>query len=145
MEGTPLSALAWHFSKNNLETIIIHSSKKIFSNEKGLINKDIYDDLMMEYKTFLNQAETMGTKIYNGMNIDNNLLITKLNHDYLIVLASQIDNTLHTVLVCDYKDNKFIICDPLYKEKQLWNEERIDNFINTDIGKWCILVKNRNN
>ena len=36
MEGTPLSALAWHFAKNGLNTEIVHSYKEIFNNDKNI-------------------------------------------------------------------------------------------------------------
>lgn len=43
-----------------------------------------------------------------------------------------------------YDENKFIVCDPLYKMKQMRTFEEIDNFMNTSIGKWFISVNNKN-
>ena len=59
MDGTPLSALAWHFAKNGLDTEIVHSNKEIFNNDRGFIDECIYVDLMEEYKMFLNQAKSV--------------------------------------------------------------------------------------
>ena len=44
----------------------------------------------------------------------------------------------------DNNENKFIVCDPLYKMKQMRTFEEIDNFMNTSIGKWFISVNNKN-
>ncbi len=143
MEGTPLGALAWHFAKNGLDTEIVHSNKEIFNNDKGFIDKDIYGNLMGEYKTFLRQAEGVGARISNGIDLNPNLIKEKLKLGYLVILAGEVDEVLHTVLISKYKDNMYVVNDPLYKEKQLWSEKEFIKYMDTEIGKWGIFVKDK--
>ena len=142
MEGIPLSALAWHFAKNGLDTEIVHSNKEIFNNEKGFIDRSIYDDLMDEYKTFLSQAKSVGARISNGIDLNSNLIKEKLELGYLVILAGEVDEMLHTVLISEYKNNMYVVNNPLYKAKQLWSEEELVKYMATDIGRWGIFVKN---
>ena len=143
MEGTPLGALAWHFAKNGLDTEIVHSNKEIFNNDKGFIDKSIYDNLMEEYKTFLRQAERVGARIHNGIDLNPNLIKEKLELGYLVILAGEVDKALHTVLISKYKNNMYVISNPLYKEKQLWSEEKIIKYMDTEIGRWGIFVRKK--
>ena len=141
MEGTPLAALAWHFAKNGLDTEIVHSNKEIFNNDKDFIDKSIYDNLMEEYKTFLKQAEGVGARVYKGIDLNSNLIREKLEMGYLVILAGAVDGVLHTVLISKYKDSMYIVNNPLYKVKQLWSEEELIKYMNTQIGRWGIFVK----
>ncbi len=141
MGGTPLSALAWHFVKNGLNTEIVHSNKEIFNNDKGFIDESIYVDLMEEYKMFLNQAKNVGARIRNGVDVNIGLIREKLDEGYFVILAGEVEKTLHTVLISEYRNNVYVVCDPLYKDKQLWSEDEVIKFMNTDIGKWGLFVK----
>ena len=134
MEGTPLAAVAWHFAKNGLDTEIVHSNKEIFNNDKGVIDKSIYDNLMEEYETFLRQAESVGARISNGIDLNNNLIREKLEDNYLVILAGEVDKVLHIVLISKYKNNMYVVSDPLYEEKQLWSEEELVKYMDTQIG-----------
>ena len=75
-------------------------------------------------------------------NID--MLKQKLQEDNLIILAGERSSIYHAILLIGYDENKFIVCDPLYKTKQMRTFEEIDNFMNTSIGKWFISVNNKN-
>lgn len=140
MVGTPFSALAWHFTKNGLKTELIHSEKELFVNH-GFLPEKAFDLLIEEYKDYLKNAEEKGAVIKKGVFIDSNLLKEELKQNKLVILAGQIHNNLHAILLCGYEADSFIICDPLYKEKQRKTAEEIENFIDTIIGKWCICVK----
>lgn len=143
MDGTPFSALAWHFVKNGLNTEILHSEKRIFNNYKKILPDDIFCKSMEEYKGFLFKAQEKGAKVINGINIDCNLLKKKLEDDNLIILAGKNDGYLHAILLCGYENNNFVVCDPLYNQKQIRTFDEINSFMYTDIGKWCVVV-NRN-
>ena len=140
MDGTPFSALAWHFAKNGLDTEIYHSEETIFSNEKHLLDDNVFADLMEEYKEFLNRAKDMGCKVKNGIEVNSELIKKRLEEDKLVILAGQLGSILHAILICGYDKDDFIVCDPLYKEKQKWSKEDIESFMKTDIGNWCIAV-----
>lgn len=137
--GTPFSALAWHFSKNGLKTELIHSEKDIFIN--NMYDTDTFNNLMEEYKSYMNDAINKGCIVKNGINIDVNLLKQNLYNNKLIILAGQIDGVLHAILLIGYENDKFIVCDPLYKQKQIMTLDEINNFMNTSIGKWCIVIQ----
>ena len=143
MVGTPISAIAWHFAKNGLDTEVIHSENQIFTNKNSMLPEDLYEETLKEYMTFLNKAQDKGAIIINGKDINCDILRKKLEEDKLIILAGQMGNSLHAILLCGYDNDKFIVCDPLYKQKQIRTKEEIEMFINTKIGKWCVTVTSK--
>lgn len=85
--------------------------------------------------------------IKNGGGVETQISITtaflkeQLNHGYVIVLAGMFGEVLHAIVLCGYESDNFVVCDPLYKKQQLLPCEEIEKFMDTPIGKWCILVK----
>lgn len=144
IDGTPFSALAYHLSKNGLDVSIYHSDFNFFSNKQGLFSEDDFLDLMNEYKEFLYRSESCGTQVYSGVEIDTNLIKRKLMKGNIIILAGEITGSYHSVLISGYNEDKFIVCDPLFKEKQTWTFKQINSFMNTAIGKWFISVCDKN-
>ena len=142
MSGTPFSAIAYHMSKNGLNTTIYHEDKNLFNNNKNVMDKNLFDLAMNEYKEYLIYAEKEGTRILNGIKIDVNILKEKLQEGNLIILAGSIKNIYHAILLTGYDNENFKVCDPLYKTKQTRTYNEIEQFINTDIGKWFIAVNN---
>ena len=140
IDGTPFSALAWHFSKNGLETELIHSEKQTFKND-GILSANEYDKSLEEYNAYLDRANEKGAVISNGVNINSQLIKRKLEEDKLVIIAGQIGSILHAILICGYEDDCFIVCDPLCKQKQKIFFEDIDKFMDTSIGKWFVTVK----
>lgn len=139
MDGTPFSAIAWHLVKNGFNVEIVHSEKDIFKRNNDMIPNDMFDNLMSEYKEYLNYAGS-DLCVINGAIINSDTLKEKLNEDKLVILAGQVNECLHAILLCGYDDDNFIVCDPLYKSKQIRTFKEIDEFINTPIGKWLIAV-----
>ena len=142
MSGTPFSAIAYHMSKNGLTTTIYHEDNNLFNNNKNIMDKNLFDLAMNEYKEYLTYAEKEGTRILNGIKIDVNILKEKLQEGNLIILAGSIKNIYHAILLTGYDNENFKVCDPLYKTKQTRTYNEIEQFINTDIGKWFIAVNN---
>ena len=143
MSGTPFSALAYHFSKNGLDTVLYHEDRNLFNNEKKAFSEEIFNFAMDEYKQYLKRAEDANTKVVNGISINSRLIYDKLEEGNLVILAGQ--NTsggYHAVLVSDYENDEFVVCDPQYKTKQYKKSDEIDEFISTDIGKWFVTVNN---
>ena len=143
LEGTPLSSVAWHFAKNGLDTEILHSEKDIFSNKNHMISDYVFDNAMIEYKSYLEWAKNNGAIVSSGDEISAETIKEKLANGKMVVLAGQGYSVLHTILVCGYRDNKFIVCDPQYNEKKSLTKEQLTNFMTTDIGKWCIVVSEK--
>ena len=63
----------------------------------------------------------------------------------LIILAGQLSKSFHAILISGYEEDKFIVCDPLYKNKQIRSADELTDFMNTGIGKWFITVKGKVN
>lgn len=141
MDGTPFSALAYHFVKNGIDTEIMHSEVNIFKNDFDYVPQVVFENSMDEYKTFLNSALLKGAKVTNGIDITASSLRKKLEENNLVILAGKHGDYLHAILLVGYEGNTFIVCDPLFKEKQRRTFEEIESFMDTPIGKWCVVVK----
>jgi len=141
MDGTPFSAIAWHLAKNGFSVELFHSEKEIFKKDNSFIPNDMFNDLMVEYNQYLDYAIDKGLTIINGNDINSNVLKEKLNEDKLIILAGQQNMCLHAILLCGYDDDNFMVCDPLFKNKQIRTINDIETFMDTNIGKWFIAVR----
>ena len=142
MNGTSFSAIAYHMSKNGLTTTIYHEDNNLFNNNKNIMDKNLFDLAMNEYKEYLTYAKKEGTRILNGIKIDVNILKEELKKGSLIILAGSIKNIYHAILLTGYDNENFKVCDPLYKTKQIRTYNEIDKFMSTNIGKWFIAVNN---
>ncbi len=143
MSGTPFSALAFHFSKNGLDTTLYHEDLNLFNNDKGVLSKEDFQFAMSEYKEMLDRAKLTGTNVVNGIKINSQLIRKELTKGNLVIVAGEIPGGYHAILISGYDDNKFIVCDPLFKAKQLKTAEELDEFMDTSIGKWFISVNNK--
>lgn len=143
MNGTPFSALAYHMSKNGLNTTIYHADKNLFNNNCETLAKEDFELAMKEYKENLNYAEQNGTKVVNGIDININILKEKLQEGNLVILAGEVFGGYHAILLTGYDDKGFIVCDPLYKDKQRRTFNEIEEYMNTNIGKWFITVNDK--
>jgi hypothetical protein len=148
MSGTPFSALAFHFSKNGLDTTLYHEDETLFNNNQRVLSEEDYRLAMDEYVKMLDRAKAKGTNIINGVKINSQLIRDELEKGNLVIVAGQIPGGFHAILISGYDDDKFIICDPLFKRKQFKSAEELENFMSTSIGKWFISVngkkKNKN-
>lgn len=143
MSGTPFSALAFYMAKSGLETTICHENQDLFKNNQGTIDKDDFKFAMDEYKEYLKYAENKGAKIVNGVNITIDVLKQKLQDGNLVILAGEVSECYHAVLLTGYDKDGFKVCDPLYKTKQSRTFDEIEKFMNTSIGKWFISVNDK--
>ncbi len=143
ISGTPFSALAYHFTKNGLETSLYHSEEHLFENKNNALTNEEFTLAMKEYKEFLKRAAENGAMVKTGVDLNAQFLKQKLEEGHLIILAGQISHQFHTILISGYEKDSFIVCDPLFKNKQRKTFQEIEKFMDTDIGKWCIIVKER--
>lgn len=142
LTGTPLAALAWHFAKNGLKTKIVHSESNYFKNTSKLIAPDLFKAARQEYQEFLTRAKMKGALVLVNVDINANYLQELIENDELIILAGQRNNYLHAILLCGYENAEFIVCDPLSKQKQKMSVAEINDFMDTDLGKWAVIVSN---
>lgn len=140
MDGTPFSALAWHFAKNNLDTEIIHSEQNMFNNSNNILSEEVYINSMKEYSEFLNSAVSKGAKVSNGCNITCDSIREKIEAGKMVILAGKAYGDLHAILICGYNEKVFVVCDPLFKQKKLMTHNEVDDYMNTPLGKWCVVV-----
>lgn len=142
IDGVPFSAILYHLSKNNLSLSIYHSENNLFKNN-NFFNDEMFNLLLNEYNDFLDNAIKCGAKVYKGVNINIELLKEKLSDNNLIILAGQMDNIYHSILLSECVDNGFIVHDPLNKYKKLMSYNEIDRYMSTNIGKWFIVVNDK--
>lgn len=143
MIGTPFSALAFHFSKNGLDTTLYHEDLTLFNNDKNALSKEDFKLAMSEYTEMLDRAKLTGANVVNGVKINSQFIRKELEQGNLVIVAGEIPGAFHAILISGYDENKFIVCDPLFKTKQLKTTEELDAFMNTSIGKWFISVNNK--
>lgn len=142
MDGTPFSAIAYHLSKNHLKVKLIHSEQSYFTNQTHFLLDHVFQNTMQEYQSYLNGVIEMGGEVKTGVDLTVSFLKEQLQNGYLIISAGMVGKVLHAILICGYDFDKFIICDPLYRKRQIKSQEELETFMSTPIGKWCILVKN---
>lgn len=142
IDGVPFSAILYHLSKNNLDVSIYHSENNLFRNN-NVFNDETFDLLLNEYNEFLDNAIKYGAKVYKGVNINIKLLKEKLSENNLIILAGIVDNIYHSILLSECVGNGIIVHDPLDKNKKIMSYNEINNYINTNIGKWFIVVNDK--
>lgn len=143
MDGTPFSALTFYMAKKGLDTTIYHENKDLFTNSQKLIDDKVFELAMKEYKEYIKYAENSGAKVVNGIEITINTLKQKLQEGNLIILAGEIFDKFHAILLTGYDQDGFKVCDPLSKTKQNRTIEEINKFMNTRIGKWFISINNK--
>lgn len=141
MDGVPFSALCYYFSKNGLNTSIYHSDKELFNNNLNVLDSYDFEHTMDEYKKYLDIAVKKGLTVQNGVDINSDMIKSKLKEGNLVILAGELNSGIyHAILISGYDKNNFYVCDPLYKNKQLKSEDEIEKFMNTLIGKWFISI-----
>lgn len=142
IDGVPFSAILYHLSKKNLVVSIYHSENNLFKNN-NVFDDEIFNLLLNEYNEFLSIAIKSGAKVYNGVNINVQLLKEKLFDNNLIILAGKVNDEFHSILLSDWYDNKFVVYDPLCNDVKLLSFNEINDFMSTDIGKWFIVINDK--
>ena len=140
MEGTPFAALAWFMTNSGLKVKMIHSEKELFKYNQNFIDKDTFNAAVKEYKEYIQKALETGAEIENGIDFTSKDIKKQLENNIFVILAGIVNNYLHAILITGYDEKGFIICDPLYKQKQYKTFKEIDEFMQTPIGKWCLYV-----
>lgn len=140
IDGTPFSALAYHFSKNRLKTTLYHEDLELFNNCKNEMDDDIFNLLMEEYKEYLKRAIISGTNVINGIKINSKLIRKELKKENIVIVAGEISGIYHAILISGYNGYDFIVCDPLYKNKKFISSDELNSFMDTSIGKWFISI-----
>lgn len=141
--GTPFSAVAYELAKNNLNVELIHSEKSIFINKHHSMPDYLFSSGMREYKEHMEKAQKEGAKVTNGVDINYDYIINKLKQNHLIMLAGNSGAFLHAILLCGYRDDNIIAFDPLIGRNKTFNKTTLLNYMDTNIGRWCITIKSK--
>lgn len=145
-KGVNGAAIANCLSRNNLEISLIHSSPQMMDNRGGYFSEELYEALFDEYRA---EAEKCVDRIQltTGTVITCATLKQALDAGRQIILQCIVpgnadgihDHVLHWIVVYGYEENVFLVCDPLSSKIRL-TEEALDNYMDTPIGRICIVI-----
>ena len=116
MDGAHYSGIANLLARQGLNVKLLHSEKTFFKNENNFI-PDSYNELLDEYKQYLRNVNGEKLDVKCGVNINEKLLKEALQNNNLILLAGTQGEFLHSIVICGYENNRFIICNPQSKER----------------------------
>lgn len=142
MDGAHYSGIANQLVRQGLNVKLLHSEKGLFKNEKNYI-PDSFEQLLSEYKQYLRNIDKEKFDVECGVDINEETLKDALQNNNLVLLAGTQGEFLHSIVICGYENDKFIICDPQSNEKEKVANKEIKEFMDTPIGKWCIVVNNQ--
>ena len=131
IDGAHFSGIAHYLQKNGIDVKLLHSESVYFSNNK-------------EYIPDMEFIENSNVETFCNVNINPDSIHKALENGKVIMLAGNTGKELHSILVCGYNNNQFFICDPLMKEKKLITCEELEKYMDTPIGKWCIVSEKKN-
>lgn len=137
--GTHMSGLMKKASSYGLETLLVHSSSDLFSNEQTFFENSLFETLMVTYRDFLKNLN-QNEQVLKGVNISSEYLLGLIKKGYLIILAGG-KGIFHAVLLVGYDQDGFVVLDPLSNKRQHWSKERVISFSKTVIGSWCLALK----
>lgn len=140
IDGDHFSGLAFQAASLGLETLLIHSSPKMFRNN-GTMSKELFENLMKEYKDFLYKSIVLGTKVKNGQEISTESIKKLLEQDYLVVIAGKMGSMLHAVLAIGYNQDGVIVIDPIDGRTHTKDKSDLKRFMGTGIGNWLLAIK----
>lgn len=146
--GTLCSAIAYELSRHNLSVSLVHSGEELIENHEGYYPEHIHRALLEEYTHYIDRA---GGKINVRRNarIDCAALREELMQDRLVILQCFIegnadgvhDHVLHGILIYDYQDDLFFVCDPNSPAgKQKFTEAELEHYMQTPVGRIYISV-----
>ena len=147
-KGVNGAAIANCLSRNGLDVRIVHSSQQLMDNRGDYFPEPLFSELLSEYRS---EAEKCCGKVgvMTGVEITCHTLRQELNAGCQIILETVIpgdedgihDRVLHWILVYGYEGDLFHVCDPMSSKIKL-TEEELETYMDTPIGKICVLVQN---
>lgn len=140
IDGDHFSGLAFQAASLGFETLLIHSFPKMFRNN-GTMSKELFENLIKEYKNYLDKSIILGTKVKNGQEISTESIKKLLEQDYFVIIAGKIGSMLHAVLAIGYNQDGIIVIDPIDGRTYTKNKLDLKRFMDTDIGNWLLAIK----
>ena len=148
-KGVNGAAIANCMSRNGLDVHLIQSSTQLMDNRDGYYSEELYDALVEEFRV---EKEKCAARIQltTGVEITCADLRRELDSGKQIILQCIVpgnadgihDHTLHWIVVYGYEGDEFRVCDPLSSKIRI-TEEAMENYMDTPIGRICIVVGER--
>jgi len=144
VEGTHFSGIQNYADKFNLETLLVHSEKDMFSNN-GFFDKTTFSKLMSEYKSFL-VGQSKLAKVLNGTPITEEYIRSLLQDDYVVILAGALwGGVLHATLIVGYNNGNFFVFDPIGSKEKWVPVSAVIRSSKTPIGSWLLAIRTEKN
>lgn len=143
ISGTLYSAIAAETAKLGISTELLHSENEYFRYNIGLFTKEMFNNLVNEYREYLDIAKQAGVLVEKGRDFTARDIKEWICQNKLVVLAGQLGQPLHSVLVTGYNSEGFIIHDPLRTKASTLSYRYANYFIDTQIGKWVLILEKK--
>jgi len=131
----------WLYAVNKgLKTKLIHSDTNFFQNP--WFSNWMFEYLMSEYENYYKDfCEKWWLSDFNS--ISNDDIINELKNWYLVLLAWEYDDILHTKLIIwyDIPNRTFNVIDPLVWKESNESFDDIQRFCSTSLWKWMLAVQ----
>jgi len=146
--GTLCSAIAYELSRHNLSVSLVHSGEELIENHEGYYPEHIHRALLDEYTRYIERADGKIDVRLNAR-IDCDALRDELAQDRLVILQCLVegnadglhDHVLHGVLLYDYEDGLFRVCDPIPSVgRHALTEAQLEQAMQTPVGRVYISV-----
>ena len=143
-KGTLGSAIAFALSEKGLSAKIVHSSENYLDNKNGYYSEELYQKFLAQHKKYIAKG---GFVSETGAEINVETIKNELNEEKIVILQTFIegnadgihDKVMHWILVYDFEDNEFFVCDPGFGKTKL-SEKELSGFMETPFGKIYISV-----
>lgn len=147
--GVTGTAAADCLSGYALDVKLIHSSEELLDNRDGYFQAELYGALLAEYRERMEGCRDR-VSVVTGVDFQCDDLKRELDAGKQIMLECIIpgnadglhDEVLHWILIYGYEGEVFLACDPLSAKIRL-KSEKLENYMDTSIGKICIVVGER--
>lgn len=140
--GTPFSSIAEYLVNNDFDIEIIHSDNNLFHNNNYL-TEEVFNLGLNEYKLYLDKAINNGAKLTTGCELAPDLIRHKLKENKFVMLAGNHGIYLHSILVCGYENESFIVFDPSTGQKEFKTPNEIFKYLRTPIGEWGLAINHK--
>lgn len=145
-KGVNGAAIAHCLSKNNLDVSLLQSFHQKMDNRDDYYSEELYEALQGEYQTVLDKCRNR-IRLVTDANISCDSLKQELIEGKQIILQCIVpgnadgihDHTLHWIVVYGYKEDEFLVCDPLSSKIRI-TAEALENYIDTPIGRICVVT-----
>ena len=145
-KGTLGGAVARILAEKGLSVKLVHSSENLFDND-GYYLEEMFVDFLNQHQKHIKAGRFETEK---GAEITAETIKNELFDGSLVILQCFIegnadgmhDKVMHWILVYDFDDENFYVCDPLSGKIKITKEE-MEEYTKTPFGKIYIAAKRK--